>query len=107
DTLLPYTTLFRSAISSDETVVPAANIVFGGTGANRTATITPASNAYGSSTITITVHDTDGGAASDSFALVVTPVNDAPTISAIADQTTPEDTTLGPIAFTVGDVETA
>ena len=30
-----------------------------------------------------------------------------PTISAIANQSTPEDTSLGPIAFTVGDAETA
>ncbi|MCA9968719.1 MAG: cadherin-like domain-containing protein, partial [Anaerolineales bacterium] len=31
--------------------------------------------------------------------------NAAPTISAIADQTTDEDTTLGPLAFTIGDLE--
>lgn len=37
----------------------------------------------------------------------VTPVNDDPTISAIADQTPNEDTATGAIAFTVGDVETA
>ena len=30
-----------------------------------------------------------------------------PTISNITDQTTPEDVTLGPLAFTIGDVETA
>src|SRR5204863_3091826 len=36
----------------------------------------------------------------------VTPVNDAPTISDIADQTTAEDTATGAIAFTIGDVET-
>src|SRR2546430_15250281 len=32
--------------------------------------------------------------------------NTAPTISAIADQVTNEDTSAGPINFTVGDVET-
>jgi|GEM_PF-1775746 len=38
--------------------------------------------------------------------VTVTGINDAPTISAVADQMTDEDTPVGPVAFTVGDVET-
>ena len=34
-------------------------------------------------------------------------VNDAPTISTVANQTTTAGTAVGPINFTVGDVETA
>ena len=64
--------------------MPNANIVFGGTGANRTVTITPAANQSGTATITITVTRCDSGTASDTFVLTVTAVNDLPTISDIA-----------------------
>ena len=92
--------------SSNTALVPSANIVFGGSGANRTLTVTPAANQSGSATITVTVSD---GAltASDTFVLTVNAVNDAPTISNITDKTASEDGTTGAISFTVGDAETA
>ena len=93
--------------SSNTALVPTANIVFGGSGANRTVTITPAPNQSGTATITMTVSDGDGGTASDSFLLTVTAVNDAPTITDVTDQTTNEDTATAALSFTVGDVETA
>lgn len=99
--------LTLSAASSNTTLVPVANVVFGGTGANRTVAVTPAANQFGSALITITVRDADGGTATEEFTLTVNGVNDAPTISTIANVTTPEDTATGPIAFTVGDLETA
>ncbi len=43
--------------SSNTTLVPNANIVFGGSGADRTVTITPRANQVGSATITVTVSD--------------------------------------------------
>jgi hypothetical protein len=52
------------------------------------------------------VTDANGGSTTNSFLLTITPVNDAPTISAIGPQTINEDTVLGPVSFTVGDVET-
>ena len=99
--------LTSRASSSNTTLVPVANIVFGGSGANRTVTITPAPNQIG--------HDHDHAdrdrrhrrTASDTFVLTVTAVNDAPTISDVADQTTNEDTATAALSFTVGDVETA
>lgn len=45
--------------------------------------------------------------ATDTASVTVTAVNDAPTITAIADQTLAEDTASGAIAFTIGDVESA
>ena len=57
--------------SSNTTLVPVSNIVVGGTGADRTVTITPAANQSGTATITLTVTDGDGGTASDSFVLTV------------------------------------
>ena len=96
-----------SGSSSNTTVVPNANIVFGGGGANRTVTVTPASNQSGTTTITVTVTDANGGSSSDTFVLTVNPINDNPTISDIANQSTNEDTATSAIAFTVGDAETA
>ncbi len=46
-----------SGASSNATLVPNANITFGGSGASRTVTVTPASGQTGTATITITVSD--------------------------------------------------
>ncbi len=95
-----------SGSSSDVTLIPNTNIAFGGSGANRTVTITPAAGQTGTSTITITVSDGTDDASTD-FTLTVDAVNDPPTISAISNQSTPEDTPTGAIAFTVGDPDNA
>jgi mRNA-degrading endonuclease HigB of HigAB toxin-antitoxin module len=96
-----------TATSSDLGVVPAGGIALGGSGASRTLTLSPVANASGTSTITVTVTDAGGASATRSFLVTVTAANDVPTISAISDQTTLEDTSTGAIAFTVGDAETA
>jgi len=66
--------------------------------ATGTLTYTPAANAYGSATITITLSDNGGTAyggvnvsPSQSFTITVTPVNDAPSFTKGADQTVNED----------------
>ena len=94
-----------SGSSSNTTLVPVANIAFGGSGASRTVTVTPATNQTGTATITVTVSD-GSLTATDTFVLTVN-ANNAPTISNIADQSTNEDTATSAITFTVGDVETA
>ena len=43
--------------STNTTVLPNANITFGGSGANRTVTLTPATNQSGTATVTISVND--------------------------------------------------
>src|SRR5207249_1599461 len=80
-------------------------IVFGGTGANRTVTLSPAVNKSGTATISVVVND-GVLAATNTFTLTVTPVNDLPTISNISDRSIPQDTSTGPVSFTVGDLET-
>jgi hypothetical protein len=57
--------------SSNPAIVPLSGIVFGGSGANRTVTITPAANQLGSSTITVSVSDRVL-TASDTFLVTVT-----------------------------------
>ena len=50
-------TLTVTAISSNQGLVPNANLTLGGTGANRTVTITPVANRAGTAQITVTVSD--------------------------------------------------
>jgi len=98
--------LTLSGKSSNATLVPAANIVFGGSGANRTIKITPAANQSGTATITMTVSD-GLQSTSSTFAVTVKAVNDAPTLSKIANQVIAKGKATGTLAFTVADKETA
>src|SRR5436190_296235 len=77
DVETPAGNLIVSVRSSNPDLVPDANILFGGSGSNRTVTLRPATNQFGSTTITLTVRDGDGGAASASFLLSVNSVNDS------------------------------
>ncbi len=98
--------LILTAQSCDTALVPVSHIVFGGSGANRTVTVTPAANQYGSTTITVTVSD-GSATTSETFLLTVNSVNDLPTLSELADITIDEDTSTPARGFTIGDVETA
>ena len=99
-------TLTVTAISSDTTLVPPGNIALGGSGKNRTVTITPASGLIGSAQITVFVSD-GLNTSSTSFTLTIqqTAPNNPPTISAIADQTVGLNKATAAISFTVGDAE--
>ncbi len=66
--------LTLSATSSNTTLVPVANIVFGGSGASRTVTVTPAIGQTGTVTITVTVSN-GSSTTSMTFTLTVSPPN--------------------------------
>jgi uncharacterized repeat protein (TIGR01451 family) len=113
-TALPFTigdvetapaSLTVSASSSDQTLVPDANIVIGGTGANRTITVTPAANRNGGAIITVTVRDGLLSTTTETFTVTVNPVNDAPTIGTITNQSSDANATVGPLLFTVDDID--
>src|SRR5437870_5142678 len=93
DAETPATSLGLSGSSSNPALVSTAGISFGGGGSNRTVTVRPLPNQFGAALITITVTDGSGNTAKSSFTLVVNPVNDPPTVSAIANQTINEDST--------------
>ncbi|MFK7691251.1 hypothetical protein [Paenibacillus sp. HJGM_3] len=100
----PDGSLTVTAVSSNEALIPGANIRLGGTGSNRTIRLVPAANQFGSSSIQLTV--TDGTySASTSFMVHVLAVNDAPTISQIADQTVAPGKRTIEVPFTIGDVD--
>jgi hypothetical protein len=94
--------LVLSRTSSNPTLLPVNNIVFGGAGANRTLTITPAPGQEGSTTVGVTVTDVDGASATTIFVVRV----GAPSISDIANQATPTNVPLTGITFPVTDAET-
>jgi VCBS repeat-containing protein len=98
--------LTLAATSSDTNIVPNSNIVLGGSGSNRTLTITPAENRFGTVAITLALTDDQGAVATKTFSLVVTSVPDQPIISAIVDQITTRNSATRPIHFTVSDAET-
>ena len=66
--------------SSNTTLVPDSGISFGGSGENRTVTVTPANNQSGTAEITVEVSDGDAGA-TEAFVLAVNAVDRvAPTV---------------------------
>lgn len=83
DTETPVASLTMSGSSSNTTLVPNANIVFGGSGANRTVTVTPAAGQSGTATITLTVTDGGSATASDTFVLTVTADTTRPTVLSV------------------------
>ena len=93
DAETPASSLTLTSACSNTNLVPLANVVLGGSGTNRTLTVTPATNQSGSATITLTV--SDGLAdASASFQLTVVAVNDPPSLAAISDRTIHAGSTL-------------
>ena len=71
DVETPAERLTLTGSSSNTKLVPNSNIVFGGVGADRTVIVTPADSQSGTAVITVTVTDSDGGAASETFELIV------------------------------------
>lgn len=102
----PVENLTLSATSSNPTKIPVENIVFGGSGANRTVTVTPAANAVGPVTITIEVKDAGAATSQDSFTFTMQQVNDPPLISTIANFLIPQGAAPTPAAFTLQDPDT-
>jgi uncharacterized delta-60 repeat protein len=64
-------------------------------------------NFNGSDTLTVLSTDSDAATDSKTVAINVNPVDDTPTISAIANQTIDEDNATGALTFSVADAETA
>jgi uncharacterized repeat protein (TIGR01451 family) len=85
--------------SSDPVLIPNANVRIGGSGSSRNVTIIPATNRFGSATITLTVSD-GLVTSSDFFVVNVVGVNDPPTLDSIASVTIDEDAPLQTVTLT-------
>jgi hypothetical protein len=79
--------------------------VLSGTSPN--LTYRPAANYNGPDSFAFSASDGQAESRVATITLTVIPVNDRPTVSAIANASIDEDTALGNLLFTVGDVETA
>ena len=97
--------LVVSVSSTNTSLIPSANVNLGGSGANRTVSVIPAANRSGSSTITLSVRDGNRAVTTESFVVTVNPINDSPTITAIANQTIDEDKSTNVLNFSVSDID--
>ena len=110
DTETTFSALTVAASSDNTLLVPAnpANLALGGTVAQRSITVTPATGQTGTARITLTVTDGEGLTASSNFLVTVTPPNAPPTVSGLpAYQLVGPGQTPALVSFTVTDPETA
>ena len=92
--------------STNTALVGGAGLVLGGSGTNRTLTLTPAADQWGTSTITITVSD---GTASvpRAFSFTVLAVNDPPVFSGVVPLVSTTTGVPTSFAVTVSDPDTS
>jgi hypothetical protein len=83
-------TVTVSAVSSNPSLIPNPSVSYSNPSSTGSLTFTPAANASGSATITVTVND-GTLQATRSFAVTVNPVNDPPALNAISNVTIAED----------------
>ena len=95
------------ATSASSSLVGSSGMSFGGSGLNRTLTVIPLANAYGSNAmVTVTATSSSGGVGVEWFYLTVNPVNDSPIFSSVADRTINPGVSLA-IPASATDVEGA
>src|SRR5205085_2052616 len=95
-----------TARSSNQEIGRASCRERGGSEADATLTLAPATNQSGTARITITFADLDGASTSSLSVLSVNAVNDPTAISSVRDQSTDEDTPTAAIPFSIADAET-
>jgi hypothetical protein len=105
DVETPSADLTLSATSSNPSLVPNANIVFGGSASNRTVQVTPAADQFGAAAITVWVSD-GSLAASRPLQLTVTNVNDAPTMTSLPAAVVRSKTTTSLSPMLIADIDT-
>ncbi len=94
------------ATSSNQDLVRDADIQITGLSTDRVIVVAPRADAFGETTITVTVTDPAGGATEEQFVVAVAAINDAPTITDLPNVTTAEDFPTSTLSFTINDVET-
>jgi hypothetical protein len=93
DAQMPASSLTLTVDSSNVALVPNSAVVLGGSGANRTITVTPAANQTGGAAITVSV--TDGVLVTDTtFTLTVNPVPTSSSVAGVSLKFTGSDVVL-------------
>ncbi|SDF07358.1 Ig-like domain-containing protein [Myxococcus virescens] len=75
--------------------------------ANGSVTYTPGADYNGEDALIFRATNRQGQSAEATVTITITPVNDTPTLSPVADQRITAGSSTGDLGFTVGDVETA
>ncbi|KPA10410.1 hypothetical protein MHK_009385, partial [Candidatus Magnetomorum sp. HK-1] len=96
-----------SFASSDTGLIPVENISYTCSAGIFYLSMTPVSNQSGHASLTITISDAGNLTATESFEMTVNEINDPPTMTSIAPQTTNEETEINSISFTANDIEDA
>jgi hypothetical protein len=91
--------------ATPSSLIPSPQIVYTSPSATGTVSFVTATNMSGSGTVTVTVSD-GLAATARTFSVTVNPVNDPPGLTSLGSRRINENSTTGPIGFTVGDVET-
>ena len=100
----PAASLALQATSSNPATLSPATIILGGSGTNRTVSLT-AGDQPGVATVTLYVIDPGGKSNNNSFAVTVLPANTAPVISTFPPTNVIAGQDLAALPFTVGDAE--
>jgi len=102
----PFEPFQVSAVCDDTNLVPATNITFAVIGTNSALVIVPGTNQFGTNVIRVTLTDSAGLTASQTFVLSVEAINDYPRfVVPVLDQTVQEGQTVE-FPFVIGDAET-
>ncbi len=100
----PANEIIVTGTSSNPVLVPNSDILFNGSGTNRSISLIPASNQFGSAQIAITV--SDGYASTQrSFNFTVTPANDAPDSIGLSSSIVSENQPIGTAIGTLSTVD--
>jgi hypothetical protein len=98
------TTVKLTGTSSDQNIVPNANILFGGTGGTRSVAVIPASERFGNVNITITATDSTGlSSVSKTLPVSIRAVNGSPTITLTKSEDTKWSGTGNSLTFTLNE----
>ena len=94
-------TLAVTASSSNTGLIPTPTITYTSPNGTGLLTFTPVAYAYGSASITVTVNDggTSNNVVSRTFAVTVSPVNQAPTLTTLANVTIDENAGLQTVSL--------
>jgi hypothetical protein len=94
-----------SATSSDAVLVPLGNVSVSGAAPNCSVTVLPDKDQSGRFSTIRLIFNNGKESVFDDFVLSVTAVNDAPTMTALADAVINEDESTGALGFIIGDVD--
>jgi len=100
----PLDSLLVYATSNNPDLIQKNGIIIAGKDGNRTIQLTPLKDMVGLATITVLCENANTSS-SMSFDITVTNVNDPPVIASIHHQETYKNTPLGPVFFTVSDID--